>query len=208
MLEKDHNIKCTTFATVPLINHFCFNWKKCILSCNPFVLVRQSPWHCKLLLNIDSSGRWDFNAVVRLQSERLKKWSYILGGEQVNRPSARYTSLSPGPPAAPLTLEQHRTPGNLQAPAPAMCGQDGCWAVRRWGPVPALVCLCNLLLIKALGQLSLLLLPECAILPTTGFMKSKRELGLHFGLVSLLGVILLCKESIPEQQKKRKFSKI
>lgn len=153
-----------------------------MLSCNPLVLVRHLPQPSKLMLNIDSSGWWDFTAVVFPQGKRLKWWSYAFLGEKVNIPSASYTSLFLGPPAAQLTLgsprspwREHRAPGNVQAPAPAMCGQDGSCAFGQWHPVSALVCLCSFLLIISLGWLSLLLLPECAILATTSFMKSKGE---------------------------------
>ena len=62
LLEEDHDVKCTTFATVPLTNHFGFNWKKFLLCCNPLVLVWRFPWPCKLMLNIDSMGCWDLDA--------------------------------------------------------------------------------------------------------------------------------------------------
>lgn len=103
MLEKDHSVKCTTFATVPLINHFGFNWKNCVLSCKPIVLIRHLPLPCKLMLNIDSTG---CNAVVCLQGECLKWWSYTVRGEKINVPSASYSSLSSSLPAAQLTLQR------------------------------------------------------------------------------------------------------
>lgn len=92
-------------TTVPLINHLGFNWKKCILSCSPLVLVKHWPWPCKLMLNIDSTGWWDFDAVVCLQGKCLKQQSCAPRGEQVNVPSASYTYLFSCPPAAQLTLE-------------------------------------------------------------------------------------------------------
>lgn len=180
--QKDHSVKCTTFATIHLTNHFSFNWKKCILCHNPPVLVMHLPQLWKLMLNIDYAGWWDFIAVVCPQGERWKPWSYDLTGAQVNIPSVSYTSLSSIPPhwpahpgIPPHTLEWASHPGKPSVSPPATCGQDGSCPFRQWGPASALICLCSLLLIRGLGRLSLLLLTECAILATTGFMKSKRE---------------------------------
>lgn len=180
--QKDHSIKCTTFTTICLTNHFSFNWKKCILCHNPPVLVMHLPQLWKLMLNIDYAGWWDFIAVVCPQGESWKPWSYDLTGAQVNTPSVSYTSPSSIPPHCPahpwippLTLEWASHPGKPSVSPPATCGQDGSCPFRQRGPASALICLCSLLLIRALGQLSLLLLTECAILATTGFMKSKRE---------------------------------
>lgn len=180
--QKDHDVKCITFTTLPLTNHFSFNWKKCILSHNVPVLVMHFPQLWKLMLNIDYAGWWDFIAVVCPQGESWKRWNYGLVDVQVNITSVSYTSLSSGPPhcpahlgVPPLTLERASHPGKPSVSTPATCGQDGSCPFRQWGPVSALICFCCLLLIRALGQLSLLLLTECAILATTGFVKSKRE---------------------------------